>query len=157
MGEHDFRVNIDKAQRDEVLDWLDTEIDYGCQLPDDIRILKSLKAMVENYPNQVKQYQIQNQSEYMFINSSSPEDTAIDVERWLKELRIPVEPFDTTEKQVEDSGDVRHEQKAVTDEWVYESAKEMREAFLNGEFDWLYADFKRKLKELGIKVTDKEG
>ena len=62
MGEHDFRVNLDKAQRDEMLEWLQAEIElieYGVGLHGrnpkdtwlaDVRILKSLKAMVENYP-----------------------------------------------------------------------------------------------------------
>ena len=43
-----------------------------------------------------------------------------DIIHILKSLKAMVESFDTTGKQVEDSGDVRHEQKGVTKNWVAE-------------------------------------
>ena len=118
MGQHDIREYLDKAQRDEILEWLNKKIFitadseekfFGKALKgktlfsDDLRILKSLKAMVES--------------------------------------------FDTTEKHVEDSGSVRHEQRVVTGNDVKKVARR-----------WLITPFRlgESLKELGIKVTDKE-
>ena len=126
MGQHDIREYLDKAQRDEILEWLNKKIFitadseekfFGKALKgktlfsDDLRILKSLKAMVES--------------------------------------------FDTTGKQVEDSGDVRHEQRVVTKKEIDELGKEL--SCSHNEELWLIPLLHRRLKELGIKVTDKEG
>ena len=114
MGEHDFRVNIDKAQRDEILEYLDG----------DIRAVKCCIGAEHELESDRKNLRI------------------------LKSLKAMVESFDTTEKQVEDKGDVRHEQKTVTGNDVKKVARR-----------WLITPFRlgESLKELGIKVTDKEG
>jgi len=137
MGQHDIREYLDKAQRDEILEWLNKKIFitadseekfFGKALKgktlfsDDLRILKSLKAMVES--------------------------------------------FDTTEKHVEDSGSVRHKQKTVMRECAETGgisklllARAVHDAIRRSyqDFDMLLERICKNLKELGIKVTDKEG
>ena len=129
MGEHDFRVNIDKAQRDEILSWLDREA-----------------VAVEKWKGHL----------------NWPDKTL----HILKSLKAMVESFDTTGKQVEDSGDVRHKQKTVTRECAETGgisklllARAVHDAIRRPyqDFDMLLERICKNLKELGIKVTDKEG
>jgi len=146
MGEHDFRVNLDKAQRDDLLQWLIIEIEMreqdvlGFYKPrpaqHDLRILKSLKAMVESFDTSGKQVEDSGdvRHEQKTVTKKEIDELGKELscshneEMWLipllhrrlKELGIPVLSFDTTEKQVEDSGSVRHEQKGVTKNWVAE-------------------------------------
>jgi len=75
----------------------------------------------------------------------------------LKSLKAMVESFDTTGKQVEDSGDVRHKQKTVTKEWVRKKAEDFRYSRQQFATEFLTESIELLLKELGIKVTDKEG
>ena len=87
-----------------------------------------------------------------------PRNTDIQSLRILKSLKAMVESFDTTGKQVEDSGDVRHEQKTVTIAYLHEFVDELEESYKGGQKGWLYHRLKRELEDhLGIKVTDKEG
>ena len=131
MGEHDFRANIDKAQRDEMLEWLTLEIKVLEEQAGDLdkkpehyvtdvlylenirqqhRILKSLKAMVENYPEQktVTEKEIDELGKELSCSHNEEMWLIPLLHRRLKELGIPVLSFDTSGKQVEDSGDVRH-------------------------------------------------
>ena len=127
MGEHDFRVNIDKVQRDEMLEWLKNDIEMADY---DIELIK------EKYPDET--YWLEKRL------------------RILKSLKAMVESFDTSGKQVEDSGDVRHEsypeQKAVKNK-IIKCASKMAYWSGNHKNDFI-PDLEDMLKELGIKVTD---
>jgi len=118
MEHHESRKELDKAQRDDVF-----------------RLIDAIVEHVEYYT--VKRHKKSHYS-YAFVKEDIPA---------LKSLKAMVEPFDTTGKQVEDSGDVRHEQKTVTGNDVKKVARR-----------WLITPFRlgESLKELGIKVTDKE-
>ena len=148
MEHHESRKELDKAQRDDVFRLIDAIVEHVeyytvkrhkkshysyAFVKEDIPALKSLKAMVENYPAKnpakmagktVTRKWVREQAKNFTYSRQefATEFLTESIELLLAKLGIKVtnkktrqnvtgyvESFDTSAKQVEDSGDVRHE------------------------------------------------